>query len=919
MPAVVPPPRPHHASDPPGLPARIARFGESRWFFPAVLAGVLGILFWDAVGPDCLFAYRDSLHFYPPIYRMVADEWLAGRVPLWNPLLNNGQPLAGVPTSGAFYPPQVLLAILLPDGQSLNVYVIAHLAFAAVGSYRLARYLGRSRPAASLAGITYAFGGSVLLQIYNPIYAAGAAWLVWSVLTGWKLLDRGLPKYLLGLACCLALSVLCGEPQSAYHAGLVLGLRWLWQGGRSWRGLAGLAAAAGLAGLLALPQIALAVEFTGQTSRSFDLAPHSLWELPAFFSRPGDQTQQVNWYDIFIGRPPAVAPHYQSIYGFTLVPIRLAEFWWPNVAGSVDDRWTQTIGLDSPQVWVPSLYAGVLSAGMVVSVLLLANQRLRAGGYWTAVLCGSLLLSFGSFGVVGLFRNGWAFFQGQFAELGYQAGDEVGGLYWLLSLTAPGYAGFRYPGKWMTVFMLAFGQLAARGVDGVGIDQVRRRLGWLLSLVGLGVAIAATTIATLLPLRELVATTGAGGVHAALIAGVAVMLLKPWRQHVASQQRPAVAVLLVGLAAGDVAFANRSSIFVGSYRDLVAACGYLDELKTIRLPELSANSPRLRVAAIHAKALIGSVDVQRGLRYQGMTLYCHLALLHGCEAFAEAGTAMSRDTAALCNAVSSESGLLQPRRTYDLAGVEFFVVQNDKESFSDAQTWLRNWTAAQRSGQHEGPVPAGKQATMIDLPLIGEEDGPPMILIARNESAMPRLRVVRQIGETPQATHAGWGHWIETLKRIAFPNPDVPDLFHAALVESSAELGRMLTLWRQQADPAAPAEDRCRIVVDEPQRVIAEVDLAKPGLVILADSYSDDWQLAVSRDGGQAVPEPILRVNQIHRGCGLPAGRHRLEFRYHSRTFARTWPVSAAMWSGLGIAAVSSLLRRPRRIGEGQP
>ena len=427
--------------------ARLTGWGESRWFFPAVLTGVLAILFWDAVGPDCLFAYRDSLHFYPPIYRLVADEWLAGRVPLWNPLLNNGQPLAGMPTSGAFYPPQVVLAILLPNGQSLNVYVIAHLVLAASGSYRLARYLGQSRQAASLAGICYAFGGSVLLQIYNPIYAAGAAWLVWAVLTGWKLLDRGTLKDFLGLACCLAMTVLCGEPQSGYHAGLVLGLRWLWLGRRNWRGLFALAAAAGLAGLLALPQIALAVEFTKQTSRSFDLAPHSLWELPAFFSRGSEAAPGVHWYDIFIGRPPEAAPHYASMYGFALLPVRLIELWWPNFAGSVDERWTQTVGLDSPQAWVHSLYAGLFSMVLVVAVSASLKRQRSFVTYWTAVLWGSLVLSFGSFGIVGIVRIGAALLQGQFTELGYQTGDEVGGPYWLLSLVAPGYAGFRYPAK----------------------------------------------------------------------------------------------------------------------------------------------------------------------------------------------------------------------------------------------------------------------------------------------------------------------------------------------------------------------------------------------------------------------------------------------------------------------------------------
>jgi hypothetical protein len=53
--------------------AGFAAWADSRWFFPAVLAATVAGLFFDAVGPDCVFAYRDSLHFYPPLYRLVRE------------------------------------------------------------------------------------------------------------------------------------------------------------------------------------------------------------------------------------------------------------------------------------------------------------------------------------------------------------------------------------------------------------------------------------------------------------------------------------------------------------------------------------------------------------------------------------------------------------------------------------------------------------------------------------------------------------------------------------------------------------------------------------------------------------------------------------------------------------------------------
>ena len=141
----------------------------ARWWLPAsLIAGVVAVAFFDAFQPDALFAYRDSLHYTPPLFQLVREDWLAGRPPLWNPLLNNGQPLAALGNSGAFYPPQLLAIFLLPDGLSLNVLLVAHLIIAAAGAFQLARCMGCSVPAASIGGLTYAFGGSVFLQIYNP-------------------------------------------------------------------------------------------------------------------------------------------------------------------------------------------------------------------------------------------------------------------------------------------------------------------------------------------------------------------------------------------------------------------------------------------------------------------------------------------------------------------------------------------------------------------------------------------------------------------------------------------------------------------------------------------------------------------------------------------------------------------------------
>src|SRR5262249_48289315 len=58
------------------------------------------------------FAYRDAGHFYYPLYRVVQQEWAAGRWPLWNPWQNGGAPLLGMPMAAVLYPGKLIYALL---------------------------------------------------------------------------------------------------------------------------------------------------------------------------------------------------------------------------------------------------------------------------------------------------------------------------------------------------------------------------------------------------------------------------------------------------------------------------------------------------------------------------------------------------------------------------------------------------------------------------------------------------------------------------------------------------------------------------------------------------------------------------------------------------------------------------------------
>lgn len=905
---------------------------DGRWFFPVCLVAVITVVFFHALQRDAVFAYRDSLHFYPPLYKLVRDEWLAGRVPLWNPLLNGGQPLAGMGTSGAFYPPQVILSILLPDGLSLTVLAILHLALAATGGYLLARCQGCARPAATVAGLAYAFGGSVLFQIYNPIYVAGAAWLAWGVYAGWRLLHgAGIGAFLL-LAVALAMAVLSGDPQSAYHTGLVLGLIWLTRASRSITGLASLGAAAVSAGGLSLVQIALTAEFTGDSSRALSMVPQSLWEVPGWVMR-GDSGESLWWYDQLIGRPPPQSWHYESMYAFSLHIWRVVELFWPQASGPIYYRWPVTLGIDSPGSWMNSLYAGIVPCAAVSVAFVALPYRLPSRLSWVVVLGVAFAASLGGLGLVGLGRGAVALASGDSHALGYRSGDEVGGLYWLLTVIAPGYAGFRYPSKWLTVFALAFAQLAALVVARLDEPAVRRRL----ATTCLGFAATMGVVTAMLAVRGAIVGSAdvlpglpgdprraaafwvvfGGATQAASVAAAAAWLL--WGSSAVvtvctSLQLPVTSAIVL-LTAADLAIAGRSQVFLEPLGDLVRAGDYLDGLRGGRRADLAVASatPRMVVWGVPPK-FVDHREPNRFTRWTGVAMRGHVPWLHGWGVFGEPSTTQPATLKMLSEPIEVEGRICVPRRVFDQAAVEYFVVPLDGLTKADLQTQFADWSAGQKRGDYEGPAPVGPPLSRMPLFLPGEEEDAPVALVIRNESALPRVRIVRDVLELEPVTRRTWQPWLDRLRLIAFPSPEVPGLAVPVVVERVGE-GMAAQHPEAKADggPAEPANlavaDECRIVGDESQRVVIECTLSEPGVVVLADTFDPDWKLFVTTAGGPRQEQPILRVNEIQRACRLPAGRHLLEFEYRSQTFDRTVLITIGSWAAVAVVVIVRFLR----------
>ncbi len=127
----------------------------------------------------------------PNAYLIQRGLALWQQVPLWNPLILSGQPLAADPLASLWYPPNWPTAIW-PSPLTFNLLLWLHLVWGGVGAYRLARGEGLGRAAAFLAGAV--FSGSpklvahVALGHVTLVYAV--SWTPW-VVAAWGRLGEG--------------------------------------------------------------------------------------------------------------------------------------------------------------------------------------------------------------------------------------------------------------------------------------------------------------------------------------------------------------------------------------------------------------------------------------------------------------------------------------------------------------------------------------------------------------------------------------------------------------------------------------------------------------------------------------------------------------------------------------------------------
>ena len=202
-----------------------ARLGNAR---ADALALAAVALFFVCFFPQAVFGGKfliagDAYYYSMPLRAVAWGMVRAGEWPLWTPHVLSGFPLLAMPQLALGYPLTWGHAVL-PAHWAEQLYVLAPYLLAPAFTYAYARELGRTRPAALLAGLAFTYGGAMCGGISNSgMLTNGMMWLPLALL-GLERARRGrLAACLLGAALACAMSLLNGHAQTFTYAALLVG------------------------------------------------------------------------------------------------------------------------------------------------------------------------------------------------------------------------------------------------------------------------------------------------------------------------------------------------------------------------------------------------------------------------------------------------------------------------------------------------------------------------------------------------------------------------------------------------------------------------------------------------------------------------------------------------------------------------
>ncbi|HKP51897.1 MAG TPA: YfhO family protein [Chloroflexia bacterium] len=458
----------------------IALFGAYRWhranvqrpplYLDVAALGLLALLtggfFWRVLtesGAMMPAGGGDLASLYFPTYSYVAEQIKGGTIPLWNPYIFSGMPMAADVQTGLFYPLNWILYLFVQINYgALEWMLIVHYWLASVFTYLFLRDIGISRLGAIAGGIVFAFCGFMTAHLGHMPMVLVAAWiplilllvrraLLRETLVGWA--------WAVGAGLCMAVAIFAGHVQIFAY------------------------------GLMASVVLAFYLFFTREASRPESSRPSSVVRRPLFtWIAKGALMLAIALGIGAVQLLPSAEMSsnssrdkvsYEEASEFPAQPITLLNLVLPRVYGS--NPTTYAFGQwQTTENWG---YCGVVTLALAVAGV--ALKRKSMVGFFAIITVISFLIMVGDLSIV----SGW------------------------LYKFAPGFNKLRDAGRALVLLGLGLSGLAAYGLDAL-VEAIReggnRRRALMWWLVGLSAAIVVLLFGIMPTLyKEILANTGA--------------------------------------------------------------------------------------------------------------------------------------------------------------------------------------------------------------------------------------------------------------------------------------------------------------------------------------------------------------------------------------------------------------------------
>lgn len=171
------------------------------------------------------------------------------------------------------------------------------------------------------------------------------------------------------------------------------------------------------------------------------------------------------------------------------------------------------------------------------------------------------------------------------------------------------------------------------------------------------------------------------------------------------------------------------------------------------------------------------------------------------------------------------------------------------------------------------------------------------IVFLENLSALPRFRIVHDVIPVEGERQA-----FETLRRLlgASSPAAAPEWARRSVIEGIGHDEALLA--HAEPDPFRNFESVRRLAEPDPETIVLEANLDRPGYVLVADTFYPGWTAAVDD-----APTAIHPANLLFRAVAVPAGKHIIVMKYRS-----SWlPIGGGL-TVMGLLLAAALLLRAR-------